>query len=297
MNRRTIVYFLLIGLLAFAGGWWWLQRTPFGSINHVAINFYGQALDQDGKPVADALVSGGLRRNYGFSGESGRTVQTRTDDKGFFKFEGLKGESLGIRVTKTGYRQAMTKTHFIYSHFWPPEQRHVANANAPTIFRMWKLKGSEPLLPIGQRFRFTPSEGALRWDIIEGKRVDHGGDLLISVKRGAGVASQRNPVDWEATLQAIDGGLIETDFQTLDVTFEAPAEGYVPEHKREFRSGDRSWKDSFQSYFLMKSRGGKVYAKFGVYIRLDDNPGETVIVKLDRGVANPNSSRNWEPKE
>jgi hypothetical protein len=45
--------------------------------------------------------------------------------------------------------------------------------------------------------------------------------------------------------------------------------------------------------FFVESRGGRVYSKLFVSININENPADPASVAF-RGVANANSSRNWE---
>ncbi len=268
-------------------------RSQYGAINHQAVSFYGQALDQDGNPVSAAEVSASLSSHDGYK-ESNRTLQTTTDAYGHFKFEGLKGSSLGVRVSKSGYRMMMTNTHFVYSYFWPAERRHVAIPETPVVFKMWKLRGAEPLIKINQRHRFSPSEGTIILDLVEGKRVASGGDLMVTVKRGSGTANKRTPVAWSIEFAAVSGGLIESTRQENDVTFAAPSTGYAPKLAASMDPTDPAWKQSIRKSVIFQSRNAAVFGKFDVYCLLNEKSDGLIDLEISNGLANTNGSRNLE---
>ncbi len=64
------------------------------------------------------------------------------------------------------------------------------------------------------------------FDLLAGQVVSAGGDLEIIVKRAAGAITQLNHSDWSIELVPVDGGIMQTDYHTSQITFGAPDSGY-----------------------------------------------------------------------
>ncbi|HSY43159.1 MAG TPA: carboxypeptidase-like regulatory domain-containing protein, partial [Candidatus Acidoferrum sp.] len=63
-------------------------------------DYYGQVVDQYGQPVVDADVTAHINLTMG----EGETFRTRTDANGSFQFTGIRGKSLSITPSKTGFQ-------------------------------------------------------------------------------------------------------------------------------------------------------------------------------------------------
>ena len=91
---------------------------------------------------------------------------------------------------------------------------------------MWKLQGAEPLTGINKTFKLPYTGEPIFFDLVTGNIVPAGGDLEAIMTRAPGVISGRNHGDWSIKLVPVNGGIMETDYHTSQVTFEAPADGY-----------------------------------------------------------------------
>lgn len=229
-------------------------------LNDVKIDFYGRVLDQYDAPVVGASVAGIITVNSGFHSDA-ESIKAITDANGLFRFEGHRGEKLSLTISKGGYMFPVTNTLFIYSHLWRKDERHHPDSKNPVLFRLWKSEGAEELLLIDQRYRYA-NETSASFDLVAHAKVESGGDLKLSLRRDPGPALKSAPIDWELTIEAIDGGLIPM----ADVAFQG---------------------------FFLKSRHGQVYAKIFITFGVNRTEDDGVSVSFF-GLANANGSRNLE---
>ena len=265
------------------------MKQGLAALNDVPIDFYGRLEDQFGNPVAGAQIKGDIRIYNGVQA----TVQhltTTSDDRGAFQVHGEHGEALYVVPVKEGYALASTGTEFKYSAMY--EQHFSPDPNNPTVVKMWKLQGAEPLVRFDKDLQFRYSGTPVRIDLLTGQLVPDGGDLKITVNRPPGIISGRNRQDWGVQIDAVDGGLIETSMNEARVTYAASDTGYQPSDTQ-MASSNGHGVELIQQMFFVKSRNGQVYSKVFLSIGINQQPDEPMYVEF-RGVANANGSRNWE---
>lgn len=268
-----------------------LAKEGLGSLNDKEIVFYGKVIDQSDAPVSDAAIAGSIQINDGARSGVDR-VSGVSDAKGMFVISGHKGKALGVNVSKSGYVVATTNTWFVYSALWPEAERHVPNPASPVMFRMWKLQGAEPLVSINQHYKVHFTNGPAIFDLVTAKTVPHGGDVKITLIRPDGIISQQSPQDWSVLVEAVEGGLIKTSMAEMRVTYEAPSNGYEIMDKLA-KSTTNHWSDLVQQAYFLRSRNDQVFGKVFISIDINTQPDDPVSITF-RGIANANSSRNWE---
>ena len=257
--------------------------------NDVDITFYGRLEDQSGNAVTGAQVKFSIQYENGNSRgiQQGQVV---SDDNGFFTISGT-GANLGIVPQKAGYALATTDTSYRYSQLTPGY--FVPDANNPTVIKMWKLQGAEPLVSINQHYQIHYTETPINFDLLAGKIVPSGGDIRITVNRAPGIISGRNRLDWGVQVEAVNGGIMDSG-GLEGVTYAAPESGYEPKMAFVFSSNPPyKWFEEFSQGFFVMSRGGQAYSKLGFSFRINDDPDGFMYVTFS-GVANANGSRNWE---
>jgi hypothetical protein len=267
-------------------------REDLAVLNDEAVVFYGRVIDQFGNAVADATVTGGIQVNNG-TRVGDDTITLLTDASGSFSISGYKGKALGLWVEKKGYVMATTNTYFIYSLLWPASRRFTPDPNNPTVIKMWKLQGAEPLVDINKEYRLPFTSEPIFFDLVAGKIVPNGGDLEAIVTRASGSLSKQNPGDWSIDLKPVSGGIIESDYHAAQFTFEAPADGYQDDCLVQMNHDDPAWRDGIAQEFFFKSRDGQVYGKFYLVFGINREPNDPLYFQF-RGAANANGSRNWE---
>lgn len=260
--------------------------------NDQPIVFYGKILDQKGDPVADALVNFGVRINNGAESTVKRG-QVTSDANGAFTISGYKGESLGLGVEKRGYTWVSMDGSGIYSKLWPEDERAHPDPNNPTIIKMWKLQGAEPLVKINGQYKLHYTGEPISFDLLTGKTVPTGGDIVLTVTRSPGSISRHNRPDWSVQVAAVNGGVMDSGGQEA-VTYSAPDSGYQPSMTFIFSTNaPYKWFGEFNQGFFVMSRNGQVYSKLGLSFRINEEPNGFMYITFV-GVANTNSSRNWE---
>jgi hypothetical protein len=267
------------------------MREGLAELNDEDVVLYGRVIDQFNSPVVGATVTGSIQINNGTRVGADK-VSLVTDGNGFFTISGYKGKALGINVSKAGYVMATTNTHFIYSLLWPESERYVPDLGNPTVIKMWKLQGAEPLVSINQHYKLPYTSAPINFDLVAGKVVPAGGDISITVNRPAGEVSEHNPQDWGFEIEAVDGGLIETSGKEEAVTFAAPESGYQSSDTLT-ASSNRHGIGIIQQAFFVQSQNGQVYSKIGLSFGINEKPDGLMDITFS-GVANANSSRNWE---
>jgi hypothetical protein len=158
---------------------------------------------------------------------------------------------------------------------------------------LWKLQGAEPLVGIGGAYKIHYTNQPICFDLLLRNIVPSGGDIKITITRPDGVISERNPQPWSVKFEGVDGGLMDSS-GTERITYFAPEVGYMP--SKIISSTDRlptSGVSGFGTGFYVKSRGGQVYSKLGVSVMINETANDFMYVEFT-GIANTNSSRNWE---
>jgi hypothetical protein len=258
--------------------------------NDVPINFYGRVEDQFGSPVVGAVVSFNVRVMNGQESTVNRG-EAMTDGNGFFNITGYRGQDLGLVPRKAGYALASTGTLFKYSRL--ESQPYVPDPNNPTVIKMWKLQGAEPLVSINQDYKLHYTGAPINFDLLAGKIVPSGGDIQLTVNRAAGIISGRNRLDWSVQVAAVNGGVMDSGGQEA-VTYAAPDNGYEPNMDFMFSTNaPYKWFEEFNQGFFVQSRGGQVYSKLGLSFRINRTTNDFMYITLS-GVASTNGSRNWE---
>jgi hypothetical protein len=239
--------------------------------------------------VAGAKITNSIRVNNGQRGGTDH-FSTTSDANGLFEFHG-SGQDIGMMPRKEGYALASPETFFKYSRL--EDHPYVSDANNLTVIKMWKLQGAEPLVSINQHYKLHYTDAPMNFDLLAGTIVPTGGDIRITVTRPAGMISTRNQQDWGLTIEAVNGGLIETFMAESRVTYVAPDNGYQPSATFMMSTTDNTWYEAIHQMFFLNSRNGQVYSKVNLSFRLNENPDGFMNITLS-GVANMNSSRSWE---
>lgn len=262
--------------------------TAVLNANDADIVFYGRLEDQFSNTVHDAEVD----FNVQFENASDRGIkrgQVVSDGSGLFTISGYRGANLTLMPKKPGYALATNSTSFRYSQISPGF--FVPDANNPTVIKMWKLQGPEPLTSINQHYKLPYASAPMNFDLLTGQIVPSGGDLKITVSRPPGVISGLNRLDWSVQIEAVDGGLMDSGDQE-GVTYWAPESGYQPSITLAASTNGHGV-ELIQEGLFVQSRNGEVYSKIGLSFRINSDPDGFMNIAFN-GVANTNGSRNWE---
>jgi len=93
----------------------------------------------------------------------------------------------------------------------------------------------------------------------------------VTINRPDGEVSYQHHQDWSFRIETPTGGLIETDFPTCRLTYEAPAAGYVPICQAEI-SAAGFWQAGVHKVVFLTSRAGQVYAKLDIGLFVSREP-------------------------
>jgi hypothetical protein len=259
--------------------------------NHVPIDFFGKAIDQNSNPIQGISVEGHIQYNDGHS-EGVKKVYTKSDIKGEFHISGERGKSLGIGFLNTNYLSMSTNTYFIYSMLWPAAERHLPDAAHPILFQLWKkTRNPEPLLRIEFSLTHDFWSAPVNIDLMEGRVVESGGDIAIHFLGQKPGKEDRASPHWSVELVAPNGGLIPVG--DIVPVYRPPPQEWSSKLVFEPESFPD---DGFNNYIsqgvLLKSRDGRCYFKLGLGLSVAARePGAGATF---RGLVNTNSSPSWE---
>jgi hypothetical protein len=247
-------------------------------------DFYGKVIDQYGQPVAGVNVTGNLFLEQGYDADEKREAfKTLTDAGGLFQFTGLHGSSLGVTVAKEGYEMGQG-----VGFYEAPNKEGETIPTERAIFKMWKLKGPEPMTRANIH-AYIPCDGSVtRYDLLTGKK-NASGDLAVQLTRNPVDIDRGKPFDWSIVLEISNGGLQEV----VDLyPNEAPADGYKTTIATNFPADMPKWTPSFDNSYYFEAKNGQVFGRININFQADFQPPPTLF---DAEIyANPSGSRNLE---
>ncbi len=277
------------------------MASLLGKLNHKPIELYGKVVDQHGEPLADVEVYASVIYNTGLSSGVDQG-ETKTDASGLFSIKGMKGRTLGIGLAKGGYKYGGDHGPFQFSDLEEPAKQYHPDANKPVVFVMHKLQGAEPMLHFGSLdFRIQSDGTPVRINLMTGKRVSSGGDLVITLKHPKAEKGQQRleHYPWTAQFIAAGGGFIES---TSKLMYLAPEDSYVENlvlgvtgqepkdyNPGKFRVGQMQ---AYKQYYLKLGNG--CYARVIVEVLADTSPLCDSFVSLHWWLNPKPGSRNLE---
>jgi hypothetical protein len=246
-------------------------------------DFYGKVIDQYGQPVVGADVAGHIALEQGWdSDEKYQHYKTQTDANGLFQFTGLRGASLGEKISKAGYEIGGRK----------PYQGPVGEKTSPTdrgVYTMWKLRGSEPMVQKEFALKNLPYDGTpATFDLATGKKAPNG-DLQITLSRSPLQLHRGwDKHDWTAKIEMLKGGLLPENDPYPNW---APEGGYQSSFETNMSSNSVPWiANPAQSFYIKSSHGqyGRMFLKL-----YTDSLGSNTVATVKLWI-NPSGSRNLE---
>jgi hypothetical protein len=156
------------------------------SINKISPNdktpmdTYGKVIDQDGRPVVGAKVRGRLEFEEMDIDEE---HDAKTDEQGRFQFLGLQGKGLGIFPEMAGY-EFNTEIKFACNARRP--DNYLPDPKNPLVFRMWKLRGGEPMCEALTYSHVPWNENFKRFDLyaVTTAMRHTNGEFMVKAARG-----------------------------------------------------------------------------------------------------------------
>ncbi len=247
-------------------------------------DYFGRVIDQSGKPVPDATVSGTLVKLESGTNEKHEVYTVQSDEDGLFQFTELTGWQLKVVISKAGYEVGSRG-----EGYQGPVNRKTS-PNDRAVFTMWKLRGAEPMIHDEKFYGIVPDGRVYTIDLLERKKNEgqiNAGDFFVRIQR-PGEISPRENFDWSFTISAINGGFVEATGGYLN---EAPENGYNPEYEIKMMASDPKWQRELKKTLYLKSRGGQLYGRIHVTLIPDYRNGS--VFKINSYI-NPAGSRNLE---
>ena len=240
----------------------------------VPVALHGRVVDQDNQPLAGVVVRLRLEVGYMRTPDKADTrwdgVELVTNTNGSFTLPERKAGSISVvAVVKEGYEaSAQNPTRFDFFRIEIP--RHIPDRQNPVVFRMWRKHGAEPMAFHDVRIKIPYDGTTVVFDLVKGVQVsDTGqpGDLRVTLIRSPlNIAPGQTRFDWQATIEAVDGGLIESHDEFM---FLAPEGGYQPKITLGAAASDPMWTANRKVSFYLHNRGGRNYGR----VTLEFNAG------------------------
>jgi hypothetical protein len=122
--------------------WWTAMRKADPDFQwKTPIEFYGQVLDQTNTPVSGALID----CTWTSLPHEPNERKLTSDAAGKFVLRGVRGKSLIVDVSKSGYLSGKGgRATFEFAAFFEPFF-YIPDSSTPVVFRLWKLGDSEPM--------------------------------------------------------------------------------------------------------------------------------------------------------
>ncbi len=251
-----------------------------------AVDFWGKVVDQDGQAISGVQIVLQVRHwHYNPPADLDSDFpkyEMTTDADGKFKLSGVTGDVLELEsMQKNNYRLSPRTPHSLGTSGGSLEQ--------PVIFKMWK-EGAKQLLVTGSHVFGIDLGKIYTLDLIQGEKFvgETVGDLRVSITR-ASDAKPREKYQWSFSIEAIGGGLLESDDEFM---YLAPESGYEPKIEMQLDPDNSDWKGEITKQFFIRARNGQVYGRVQVTIYSIYNVHSAIEVNY---AINPNGSRNLQP--
>jgi hypothetical protein len=261
---------ILIVSLSLCGLWPLSLLAQIGIADPVTgnaiINFYGRAVDQEGKPLAGAKATLDV---YTGSATEGRMKHEETtfltDADGRFTLTGVSGHSVKIvSIDKDGYELSKTITR-LYPYSWSAGIFQPDPKN-PVQFVLWDKGRKKELISVDKHFNFIPDGRSYAVDFSKhtiAQATNSEGDIQFRLTRPKG-EGKANRFDWSFSVDVRNGNFIApVDQDYFAMTF-PPNSGYTNKYQEIYQISDQSWKQAGWKQFYIKMQNGQSYAKMAL---------------------------------
>ncbi len=259
LTKKTLVAVALLSLapiLAMA------QLDEFHTTGNMPIDFYGKAVDQDGRPLAGVKVRAEIMRVEQTAPTEGGVkldkVDLESDQNGDFSIVNAKGRSVQVlSVTKKGY-EVSPKAVATYGYY--PDQAP-RDPNSPVVFKMWKKQGAQPLAHLAWRGQITCDGQPMSFELQEKAQTDYG-QMQIACTRTPLVSPPpgSGQFDYKFEITVVGGGIHTTEDEFM---YLAPESGYTSSFTIERKAGDTNWNGKVPQQYYVKTADGH-YGKLTV---------------------------------
>lgn len=256
------------------------------------VRFYGQVIDQNDAPLPGVKVTLSVRRTIevlpGLLHDNSDQFDVVTDTAGRFQLTDAKGALLGVKtLEKAGYESSAHSQRYFW-YYENEDKKYRPDANAPEVFRMWKLAGAETLMHKGIGTRIPYDGRSVNFDLQAEREVPSGGDIRVTLTRTPlQIKRGQDKYEWTATIEAVNGGVFVSNDEFM---YRAPESGYESKLVISVSAQDPKWSADKEVSFYLKSRGGyaRVHAKF-----MTDSEKPSTGFDIEAFI-NPTGSRNLE---
>ena len=266
-------------------------------VRNVAINFWGQIVDQDGLPLPAVRIDytysiyHGNDQGVAWIDFEAKKGQTASDSDGLFAITDLKGHDLTIEsLTKSGYvhRGRWQLAYNFYGEM--PELKFEPRRDKPVRITMIRTTATESLVHLKGGVDVSGNGTVERWNLWTGE-ADANGDLAITLRREPAVIERPDQLAaWSADLQIVGGGIIEAPWD--EEVRRAPESGYFA--TTSYPKSEQKPGSPYRSFYLhtADNRYGRIQVTL---YASDEGPTARCFITGDM---NPRpGSRNLEPTE
>ncbi len=249
---------------------------------NLAIDFYGQTVDQDGNPLPGVQIK--MIVPHFLPGLEGMSIPVnRTSDaNGLFDIHdpNVTGDGIDMEhVSKEGYTlEPMARS------FGPVG----GAAGNPMIFKLWRNDIKEPLITGSRALQYLPDGRVYTIDITNGAITEGSlanGDITLWVRRPEKIVLAQR-FDWSCELQLVSGGLAEEP-DLNSAMYVAPTGGYSNTFHFDARNG---WSDTTGARrFYLKLKKGE-YGRASIEILAYYNKEIPGLIRIAYAI-NPTGSR------
>ena len=247
-------------------------------------DLFGKIIDQYGQPVVGANVTGDLMLIQGADvGEKEEIHKTQTDANGEFEFTGLQGWKLAVALSKEGYE--IGRNPGVYE---APNDENKTSPTGRSLYKMWKLKGAEPMIHTEFDSRVPYDGTSATFDLATGQKIPNGNLRITLLRNPLQIQRGRDKYDWSVKIEIIGGGILEEN--DLYPNW-APENGYQPAFEAGMNATDVPWNRELVKNFYIKDNQGR-YGRLYVDLFTDSMRPDTGI--NIRTWINPSGSQNLE---
>jgi hypothetical protein len=254
--------------------------------HNVAVDFYGQFIDQDSNALSDVDIKVTVRHwtmpspAVLLAGSKDIPLEQKSGTDGRFELTGATGDVFDIQsIQKDGYDVESGKRTFgaVGGSF-----------ENPVIFKMWSTNVHEQLITGEKKFPIVPDGRPYVIDLTQGTIAESGaGNLKVWVKRPEQI-TYGNRYDWSCEMDAINGGLLQESDGNSSMSL-APADGYTPSFQFEQKIGS-GWGDSTGAKrFYVTLNNGQAYGRITIELYAYYNDRTPGLIRLSYAI-NPSGS-------
>jgi hypothetical protein len=256
----------------------------------IKLHFYGKVVDESEQPVSAADIQFSWNTVDGSNNVTSKRLGTESDSDGIFSLENEHGNGVCVTVSKTGYRALDGNPRcFDYAQTYAANF-HVPVAGQPVVFHLRKNGAGVALVTSQNGMRSSyklavPRDGSpVQFDPLQQKS---GTGLLQFSQVKPEPSTWKQATAWSFQMTIPGGGFVECRDEPA---IEAPATGYQPTVKLEFKKGTENWTDAIVKDYYIRFGNPPLFGRLRVETIIDSDS-----VSLTYAI-NPEATRTLEAK-